>query len=151
MPTPGAAALQISIGDVAIPLAGFPDAKINKDSDFITRLSLGMHSGWVPLYPSTSSNCEVEIENNLDGLIAPGWNTICWIKSLGKGIDKEMAAWAASWNVSTSMHDYAPSVNSIYNSIISEIEICGFSNSHAYPLPYAIATAWMAHFGQEVG
>lgn len=151
MPSPGAVALQESIGNVAIPLIGFNGTTINKDSDFITRLSSGIHSGWGSLYPTTVSNCEVEIDNAMDGLIAPGWNARCWVKSMGKGIDQEMAAWVASWNTSASTHDYAPSVDSIYNSIISEIEICGFSNSHAYPLPYAVATAWMASFGQESG
>jgi len=151
MPSPGATALKASMGDVQIPLAGFSNTKIDNNSDFINRLTLGMAAGWIPLYPTTVSNCEVEIENAFNGLVAAGWNSRCWLKSLGKGIDLEMAAWVASWNTATSMHDYAPSVDSIYNSIIAEIEICVFSNSHAYPLPYAVAAAWMAHFVQEAG
>lgn len=151
MPTPGAAALQTSMGNVAIPLTGFSATFIDQNSDFIQRLSNGMHAGWVPLYPTTTSNCETQIETAFIGMVKAGWNSNCWLRALGKGIDNEMAAWAGSFDTVTVLHTYAPSVDSIYNSIIAEITACGFSNSHTFPLPHAVATSWMAFFGQETG
>lgn len=151
MPTPGAAALKAAFGDVAIPVSGFPGLIIDNDSDTITRLSQGMNDGWIPLYPTTVSQCETAIEAAFNSMIGAGWSSRCWLRALGKGIDNEIAAWVASWDSQAGVHTYAPSSASIYASIVSEIGLCGYSNVHAFALAQAVADVWMGFFGQEAG
>ena len=151
MPTPGAGALQAAIGTVAIPLPGYPGVTIANNSETITRMAIGMDAGWIALYPTTSSTCETAIEAAFDNFIAAGAASRCWLKAFGKGIDSEMMAWVASWNPVTLLHSYTPTVDTIYNSIITEITACGYINAHTYPLASAVAGAWMAYFGQETG
>jgi hypothetical protein len=151
MPSPGANAYQASLGDVVIALPGFSGSSISNSSNMMTRLSIGIDAGWGALYPTTVSNCADGIETAYQGSIAPGWAGFCWMRALGKGIDNEIESWVASWEITAYRHNYAPTASSIYNSILNEINACGYSNSHAYPLAQAVADSFMQFFEQEAG
>ena len=149
MPTPGSTVIQQSIGTIPIPFGTFVDVSVLNSGEFITRLSIGMDAGWGSLYPTTSSTCITTIPDAFSGYVADGASSLCWLAALGKGIDDEMTEWVSSWNGSN--HSYSPTEESIFDAIIAEIVICGYTNTHTNPVMEKIAEVWMASFGQEAG
>lgn len=145
MPSPGAASIAATIGAKAYTVEGGYATQFVDPSSFVTSLSVAMDAGWTSASPTTATAMAAAFSAEFSSYSGNGRT---FIDCVASGIDDEVAAWVASWDVDLQVHTYT--VNAA--SIVSRIMACSpVQSAGAQALAEVAADAFMSGFGQEVG
>ncbi|MCW8965371.1 MAG: hypothetical protein OQK82_01590, partial [Candidatus Pacearchaeota archaeon] len=111
------------------------------------KLAAAIDAGWTSASPTTATTMAASFSAEFAGYLFPGIGQT-FIYCIASGIDAEIAAWVASWDTLAQIHTYPPNAASI----ISRIMACSpVQSAGAQAIAEAVADAFMAGFGQEVG
>lgn len=146
MPSPGIPALEAVLA-TSYTIGGYA-AHMEQYGTTVVKLATGMDSGWVCVSPTIPSDMEVAILAAFGAYLGPASQGYRFIQCCGRGIDQEVDAWIASWDVVLQIHTYTVNAASIKSRILA---CAPFVNAATTAIAQAVADAFMSGFGQETG
>lgn len=151
MPSTGVTAIRAVLGAKTFSLpwnnTTYP-AGFNVNGQNTIKVATAMHAGWTCATPTTPSAFAAAFVAQYAGYFTGSGNGYLFTNCIATGLDAEVAAWVASWTTPANVHTYV--VNAA--SITARIMACAPINTPgAVAMAEAVASAFMAGFGQEVG